>query len=381
MKKCLQSFILFLALLISSTYTHAQTEKGKSVMGFNTGIYAYKLKYNLGNDNYLRKVSSQTIEVNYGKFIRKDLLLGLGLGLSHNKSTDGNINGELFVKNKGISLSPFVRQYFLAKENFSFFAGAGYTADFIRNETNNSDNVPKTRYLNSSLKAELGMNYFVSKNFALEAKLNTTSDLTDLAGSNDNGLTIGVKYWPGNTDFTPTEEINTDFKNWVVGLDINTATTATTSAANNEVTQTEFDGQLYAGKFFGSKRNHLAGIGVGRGSTRYTTNTGSSVSSNMVFTPFYEYYCKTNRLTPVAGLSSSFFFFGNNSNNSVFYNETNLNFGLAYFLKDHFIVKANFITLGLTLQHIENNTPSVVNAHQFDFSIFNNSTVGLAYRW
>lgn len=372
MKNKLNNLLACSALLALSTNSFAQTEKGKSVIGLNAQIYSNKVYVNNSENGSIIRNSSQFIDLNYGKFVKKNLLVGLGASFSGNQSETGIPIYNVSIKSSGIGFYPGIRQYFGRNENFLFFAGAYYRLNFGKTESNHSD-VPDSRYITSSFNAEAGMNYFLSKNFAFEAKFHNTTDLT---GINDNNtvLAFGIRYWPKNTAFKSLEISDTTFKNWITGADINTSNVKTDLSTNNKDLKSTF--QIYAGKFTGSKKNHLVGLAVGRKNSKVIHETSTEASHQTIITPFYEYYFKTTKLTPVARLSSSFSIFSNAK--SLLFMENSAELGLAYFLNDHFLVRANFVRLSTFFQRYGHGS---LKNNQFDFSVFDNTTLGLAYRW
>lgn len=373
MKNKFNNLLVCSALLLAlSTASFAQTEKGKSVIGLNAQIYSNNVYVNNTENGSIIRNSSQRLDLNYGKFVKKNLLVGLGTSFSGNQSTIGIPIYNVWRKSFGISLHPGLRQYFGSNENFIFFAGASCSLNFGKNTSNDSD-IPDSRYTTSSLNAEVGMNYFLSKNFAIEARFQNRTDLSGVI-DNTNSLVFGIKYWPKNTAFTPLEESENTFKNWVAGADFSTSRVRPDLNTDNKELKTTIE--IYAGKFIGSKKNHLVGLGIGRQDSKQTAIGYTSTNHQTIITPFYEYYFKTTKLTPVARLSSSFSIFSNA--NSMLFMENSAELGLAYFLNDHFLARANFVRLNTFFQRFGQGS---FKSNQVDFSIFDNTTLGLAYRW
>ncbi|GEM_PF-1851902 len=377
MKNKFRNLIISSAMLTVSAASFAQTEKGKSIVGINASIYSYNVKAKGASNETIARNSSQFIELNYGKFVRKNLLVGLGASFSASQLKSGFPSADISSNATGIVFSPGIRQYFGNNGNFTFFGGAYYSLGFVKTKSEGVNASPDQKSITSSLTAELGMNYFINQNFALEAKIYNNSGLINLT-NNSSGLAFGIKYWPQNTTFTPLEESENTFKNWIIGVDVNTRKEKTQNAFDIETTSSTTQAEIYAGKFIGSKKNHLVGLGLGRETNKNSSGGNSNTHHRTIITPFYEYYFKTTKLTPIAKISSSFSIFS--SSQYLLYMENSADLGLAYFVSDHFLVKANFIHLGANFQRQENGPPTYV-ANQFHFNIFDNSTLGLAYRW
>lgn len=105
MKKLALSLFAIVALSLSS---HAQTEKGKIMLGGGLTLDSYNSDVSGASE-----INNFRIEPNIGYFFGNNIALGTGVGYSYTSS-----NG---YKNSAFTVSPFGRYYTTLSESFKFF--------------------------------------------------------------------------------------------------------------------------------------------------------------------------------------------------------------------------------------------------------------------
>lgn len=193
MKKVLFSFIA--TALLGVTTLSAQGFKGKVFIMGEAG-------YSTQNDGNIKKY---TILPVVGTFIAPATAVGLGIGYT---GTNTDL-GEKSTKKEGTFIvKPLVRQYWGLTDNLFIFGQAAIPLGF-GNETAEAAGVKtKTNSTSYGLEIAPGIDYFLSKNFSIEASLGLFKwNSTKTKGSdaiNDielgvnsgflNGAKLGFKY-------------------------------------------------------------------------------------------------------------------------------------------------------------------------------------------
>jgi hypothetical protein len=376
MKKKLRNILISSAMFTVSTISFGQTEKGNVIIGLNFEVGGSKASSSNDITPYKNTFFNQSAELSVGKFVKKDLMLGLALD-NYNASTKLS-PGSSSIRNNDFGIHAQLRQYLYQKNNLLFFVGGGAGIRLKKTVNENTNAEEDTRNRNASIFAELGANYFVSKKIALEGRIITTSTFMNLYGVG-NGFSLGLKYFPENESYSPAEEIGNSHKNWLIGARFANSGNAVKNSPGTESSSSGNEVEINAGKFLGSKRNHLLALGLSLFTSKSGISPYENKSSEFMITPFYEYYFRTERLSPYIGLSSSFLL--HSPNNNTFTSYQRLSLGLAYFLKDHFLIKANFAGLSTALQNSKGGDGSKWRYSAIDLSLFNASNISLAYRW
>lgn len=132
-------------------------------------------------DNFLFSFSPY-----YGKFIKDKLAIGIQLNTSYSNRKTHNLNNGVISSNwinkrTSVGLSFFLRKYYTINEKFGAFVrpSLSYNHGFINEENNSFDSSGlKTRFSSNegsdnslSFGASLGLYYFISSRFSLEANL------------------------------------------------------------------------------------------------------------------------------------------------------------------------------------------------------------------
>ncbi len=372
MKNKLNNLLACSALLALSTTSFAQTEKGDVIVGLNFMIGSSK-----GTDSFQKTTTfAQSSNLSVGKFIKKDLMLGLAFNNYFGNRKLFPVNGN--VKNNELGINVQIRQYLYHKDNLLFFVGGGAGISSSKRVDENTTETSESGSSNASIFAELGLNYFISKKVALESRIITSSTFMDLSGVS-NGFSVGLKYFPGNKSYLQTETIDNAYKNWLIGARFESSGNSVKTRPGNENKSSGVHYEINAGKFLGTKRNHLLALGLNLFAYKTGMSPDEYKNNEFMITPFYEYYLKTERLSPFIGLSSSLLLYS--PDNNTFDSYQRLSIGLAYFLKDHFLVKANFAALSTSLQNTKDGNNAKWHYSYLNFRLFDASNISLAYRW
>ncbi len=147
------------------------------------------------------KTSGFTFAPSVGYFVTPNIAIGAKLGYTSLKNEEGSYEETTDLLTAGV----FGRYYWMPASKFSIFAELG--ADY--RSLTEDDNAISNEYKANGFAIQLapGMNYFLSNNFALEAKvgvLGYSSDKPDYTGAeatdnfniglNLNDITLGLVY-------------------------------------------------------------------------------------------------------------------------------------------------------------------------------------------
>lgn len=185
MKKLILSAVAVFAL------TFANAQEGEPTFGFSEGDFLIEGNIGFGstNDkNFDVKTSSFNFNPKAGYFISDDLAVGLDLGFGSNKT---EVNGTNTVEASSVGIGGFARYYFLdLGARFKTYGefGLGY-------ETAN-DKIADVKTNTFRAGATLGINYFVTENFAINFALadilSYSSEKADVSGAEaENKLNFG----------------------------------------------------------------------------------------------------------------------------------------------------------------------------------------------
>lgn len=200
MKKVLLSAVALLAF----GFANAQEEKSNG--GFSKGDVFVSGSFGITSDKAydmnsgdLLKTNGFSIAPKVGFFVTENIAIGGKLGFGSSKVEVDGVSGENKVND--LTVGAFGRYYFTPGSQFSLFGDLG--VDYMSTNYDSMD--LKRNGINAGL--GLGMNYFVSSNFSLEAGLgllNFSSMKFDFdgaenetsfgLGANLTNISLGVNY-------------------------------------------------------------------------------------------------------------------------------------------------------------------------------------------
>lgn len=175
MKKIILSIIAVLGL----GFANAQETAGE---GFSNGDAFISGSFNLGSNKYSAqgnfKESTFSIAPTVGFFVSQNIALGLGLGFSSSKITKEE--GDDAFKTTTTTIGAYGRYYFTPAAKFSVFGQL--SVEYATTKFNPSD----LKVNGFGLGLSPGVNYFLNRNFAIEASwgaLNYASAKADVDGA------------------------------------------------------------------------------------------------------------------------------------------------------------------------------------------------------
>lgn len=294
--------LLLATALFCSGLAQAQTQKGNGILG--GGI---RLGYTLQKgESYKDPVISPRVNLQFGKFVADNWMLGIKLGLS------GQYSRSVFIPNRSVfrwgnetrpSVNPFFRRYWSVGPVL-FFAGAGIQMDygriFSKTANNSTREISTYKSANSSLNAtvEAGGTYFLSNRLALQGAISGIG-LPIPASS----IGLGLVYWTGpngsgkeNTEsaLTPTQA-----GNWVIegGFSGNKSRQVTIVPTRyTETTTNNLSINASIGRFIAD--NLLLGVGLGFSSQKSELPSPFGPNQTYSVSPFLQKYLTNRRLTP-----------------------------------------------------------------------------------
>lgn len=176
----MKKLILSAAAVFALTFANAQ--EGEPTFGFSEGNFLIEGNIGFGSTNDKNsetKTSNFNFNPKAGYFISDDLAIGLDLGFGSNKT---EINGTDTTDRSYVGIGGFARYYFLdLGARFKTYGefGLGYET------ANNKIADVKTNTFRAG--ATLGINYFVTENFAINFALadilSYSSEKADVSGA------------------------------------------------------------------------------------------------------------------------------------------------------------------------------------------------------
>jgi outer membrane protein len=159
-----KGFFTLVALLVASSMTQAQTEKGRWLLGAQVGSGSYQ-------DQGSNRSFSLDLAPSGGYFVVNNLLIGARLPLGFDRSrTSGFPNPTSPQKTTSTSygLGPLVR-YYIGEGKVKPYVGASFTygRSTTRREQDTQFLDQKASY--TQISPTLGVTYFVTRNVALNA--------------------------------------------------------------------------------------------------------------------------------------------------------------------------------------------------------------------
>ncbi|WP_298393955.1 outer membrane beta-barrel protein [Flavobacterium sp.] len=177
----MKKIILTVAAVFAFGFANAQDKK-ESSEGFSNGDVFVTGAVSFGSSKTGDfKANSFEIAPKVGIFVTENIAVGASLGFNSLKLDNGTDD----VTNNGIGFGAFGRYYFTPASKFSLFAELGVdytTTDEEFDLENGTVNTPSFETKEFGLGLGLGLNYFVSSNFSIEAGVAVLGYT-----SNDNG--------------------------------------------------------------------------------------------------------------------------------------------------------------------------------------------------
>jgi outer membrane protein len=189
----MKKIILTVAAVFAFGFANAQKDESKSIMGFSEGDMFVEGSFGVKSGNTTSQgpndvKSSYTFSPKVGYLISDKIALGIRIDAIQDKLYNG-------TKTNTFGAGAFARYFFLslgAEKSFQAYgqASLGFSGTKTKNASGNE--IGKSNNLNGGI--DLGMNYFVTKNWAITFTLaNLISyDTVDNGGESNNGLNVQV---------------------------------------------------------------------------------------------------------------------------------------------------------------------------------------------
>lgn len=192
--------ILLLTLSVFS-FTHAQTEKGKRLIGAKTqlGIGVSNHSVETADRHYLSQKNTSIVLTTFaGYFVKENLAIGGELLFSYTRTKDYDYNST--SSKTTIAFAPFARYYFGAKKAKPFVQGAVGIGSLRSNvEYDSSSNAYEDSSTIVTYSATAGVAFFVNDNTAFDLSLGyggisgANNDDSEQKGIQDSfGLNMGI---------------------------------------------------------------------------------------------------------------------------------------------------------------------------------------------
>jgi len=192
--------ILALVFVINFAYSQEYFSKGSNII---TGSFVLGFSDNDSNNDNVNSISeSKTLgfSTTYGKFIKNNLSLGIGLGINKNSNKFSSIypDSTFNINNRqynSIRTNIFLRKHFPISEKFGAFLHTSIFYDFISSLYSTKSDVSEKSNEDTSnrlgLSAGLGIYYFIHNKFSLSLNvgyLNASSLIRETTNSVPNNL-------------------------------------------------------------------------------------------------------------------------------------------------------------------------------------------------
>lgn len=174
-----KSLLLVLSLMLLSTSSFAQLQKGNLLLGGNVNFQTSSTESdNLGvAGGNTAKSNSFFVSPLVGYFLSDRTVLGLKIDYSSSKTENLIFSGpSVIFENDRIGLGPFVRRYFPVKEWVAFYGQAEVNYGSARHfQTNNSSSSSETKTRYVSFAASLGLSFFPTQWMSIDVSANPLS--------------------------------------------------------------------------------------------------------------------------------------------------------------------------------------------------------------
>ena len=214
--------ILLMSAVALFGLSNAQIAKGKTYL---SGQVEYNHSENNAYYNSARKDDVIKILPTVGYFVTTNLAVGLGVGYK-SAVTKYDVGGDFFSNeleiketNNAFVVAPFVRKYWTLSENLYIFGQLQIPLEFGQEKLESNSEIfmgdpllapsfsRKNNYINIGVNVKPGLDYFVNKNWSIEATIGEFGYNTykrDIDGAKRNNsykfdlnlaaVTFGVKY-------------------------------------------------------------------------------------------------------------------------------------------------------------------------------------------
>ena len=360
-----------LVSLLLTTVAGAQTQKGNGLIGGGLSVGYNRINYQPSNANQREWQSALNLTV--GRFVADNWLLGAAVaGTSYFRQAQtsvfsGQAQGILrqSTTSVDVDITPFVRRYWQLAP-VQVFAGAGLSVGINGSRITNQEFAGSTQQITPlelrttgfqvSPYLEAGVNYFLTNRLALQLSA-TAGSLPFNAGSFNTGLV----YWTGPDrkadPQSARENKQTNGGNWLVEGGFgsnNTLINRSTGTMKNRTASGSYAISPSVGYFV--SKNNILGLSI---PLLFGTNenigqnpqfSSSSRYWSVGFSPYFQHYWTSTRLTPYTRLSAAYSTSGdklmNNRSNTNAMNAA-LGIGLAYMAGNRFIVETSLATASL----------------------------------
>jgi Outer membrane protein beta-barrel domain len=189
----MKKLILSAVAICAFTFVNAQDKKSNSGEGFSQGDVYVTGSVGFGSTSKVTayKTSQVTFSPTVGYFVTENISIGLGLTVANGSVQNTEMSDTNKTNTFGIGVNG--RYYFTPASKFSMFLGLGIDS---RTDKQTPATGTATKFSSFGLGLEPGINYFVSKNFSIEAKiaaLSYRSGKADYDGAeNESSFGLGV---------------------------------------------------------------------------------------------------------------------------------------------------------------------------------------------
>ena len=174
MTRIILSIVVFISV---STVANAQFTKGSLVLGGSLGYSDFKSTSNNPTDRPETKYTGGIFNINLGKAIRENAVVGINLSYSHNSQNNyytGN-TGSLDYSRNTYTIGVFYRLYKSLGKDFYFFAEG--SASYLGSTESGKDELGVKQLSGSGnggiINVYPGISYKVSKRFLMELSIPT----------------------------------------------------------------------------------------------------------------------------------------------------------------------------------------------------------------
>jgi hypothetical protein len=212
---------ILLICLCSALYSFGQ-EFRNTTTSFNSGTITFAGGigfdlYNRKSNNNIYNTYGASLYPSMGKFVRENLLFGVGLNMGYGYQTNQNSINDYFetTNSYSIGLSPFIRKYYPLAPGFFVFGNVssgyryGWSSTVVESNNFNQDGKGNTH--NFSLDISPGLSFFISPKLAIESRLfgvsfyhyrmkggiydNKHSSTNISAGAGLGGINLSLRYF------------------------------------------------------------------------------------------------------------------------------------------------------------------------------------------
>ena len=268
-------------LLCIVSVSFSQEEESNSYISKGQWMAGGKLSLSKGDDveNYTFAVSPMG-----GYFFGKRIAAGLRVKYEHVNFV--SIDSEPMGNYQNFSATPFIR-YYIGVNRFAPFAEVTYGGSWYKTESSFNGEPSVSKSNSSSYSGGVGLNYFVSKNVALEGVVKYSKTI-DSYYDGSVGFDLGLQFFlsRNNSNSAGDEETYISKGQWLIGGSGNISL-----GTVDELDFNQFSIAPMGGYFVGKK----VAVGLSTGYNYYRSS-----SQSFFIQPFARYYFAQNKLAPFA---------------------------------------------------------------------------------